>query len=176
MAAFDVLVVDDEDEVRELLVEHFRQRGHEVGAAADGRAAMAAIQRDPTRYGLVITDLQLPGADGLAVLAAARQANPSIYVVILTGYASLDSAIQAVRLGAYDYLTKPFSLGQMDVVLQRIRDRLALEAENRRLARQALGTPQADAKGTLAAQLDTIDMRLSRIEASLRQIADRRSV
>ena len=68
-------------------------------------------------------------------------ANPSCFVVIVTGYASLDSAIQAVRLGAYDYLTKPFSLGQLDVLLQRLQDRLTLEDENRRLsaARPARG-------------------------------------
>jgi DNA-binding NtrC family response regulator len=174
MQSFDVLVVDDDQEVRELLVEHFRRRGHEVAAAGDGRASIAAIQRDPTRYGLVVTDLQLPGADGIAVLDASRQANPSIYVIILTGYASLDSAIQAVRLGAYDYLTKPFSLGQIDVILQRITDRLALESENRRLSRQSFGQPQAELKNSVASQLDAIERRLSRIEATLHQIADRR--
>ena len=62
------------------------------------------------------------------MLQAATQANASCYVVIVTGYASLDSAIQAVRVGAYDYLTKPFSLGQLDVILNRITDRAALDA------------------------------------------------
>ena len=60
----------------------------------------------------------MPGADGFAVLTAARPANPSAYVVMITGYASLETAIQAVRLGAQDYLTKPFSLGQVDVILR----------------------------------------------------------
>jgi DNA-binding NtrC family response regulator len=174
MRSFDVLVVDDDHEVLDLLVEHFRQKGHEVAATGDGRAAIAAIRRDPTRYGLVVTDLQLPGADGIAVLDAARQANPSIYVIILTGYASLDSAIQAVRLGAYDYLTKPFSLGQIDIILQRISDRLALETENRRLSRQAFTQPAAESKTSVPSQLEAIEVRLSRIEATLRQIADRR--
>jgi two-component system response regulator AtoC len=174
MQSFDVLVVDDDHEVRDLLVEHFRRRDHKVAATGDGRAAIAAIQRDPTRYGLIVTDLQLPGADGIAVLDAARQANPSIYVIILTGYASLDSAIQAVRLGAYDYLTKPFSLGQIDVILQRITDRLALESENRRLSRQAHVQLQADVKTGIPSQLDAIELRLSRIEATLRQLAERR--
>ena len=115
-------------------------------AAADGRAAQAAILKEPARYGLVLTDLQLPGVDGLGVLRTVKQANPSAYVVIITGYASLDSAIQAVRLGAYDYLTKPFSLGQIDVVLQRVRDRVALEAENRRLSRQVSQREGVDAR------------------------------
>src|SRR6185436_2666609 len=116
---FDVLVVDDEPDARELLIEYFRARGFEVTGASDGRAAIVALQRPQARFGLVVTDLNLPGADGFAVLHAARQANESCYVVIVTGYGSLESAIRAVRVGAYDYLTKPFSLGQLDVILSR---------------------------------------------------------
>ena len=155
-----VLVVDDEADVRELLVEYFKTKNFDVSAAADGRAAQAAIQREPARYGLVLTDLQLPGLDGLGVLRTVKQANPSAYVVIVTGYASLDSAIQAVRLGAYDYLTKPFSLGQIDVVLQRIRDRVALEAENRRLSRQVSQREGVDARQLQVGQHQAVARRL----------------
>jgi len=171
-----VLVVDDEADVRELLVEYFKTKNFDVSAAADGRAAQAAIQREPARYGLVLTDLQLPGLDGLGVLRTVKQANPSAYVVIITGYASLDSAIQAVRLGAYDYLTKPFSLGQIDVVLQRVRDRLALEAENRRLTRQVSSGRAAgmDTRTPVVARLEAIEGRLSRIEGLLRDTMDGR--
>ncbi|MGE0761130.1 MAG: response regulator, partial [Pirellulaceae bacterium] len=119
----DVLIVDDEATVRELLLEYFTTQGFRVTDEEDGRRAIATIQRAWGRFGLVITDLNLPGADGFAVLQAARQANPNCYVVIITGYASLDSAIRAVRVGAYDYLTKPFSLSQLDVILTRIGDR-----------------------------------------------------
>lgn len=163
----EVLVVDDEPDVRELLVEYFRNKGLQVATATDGRAAVAAIERDPSRYNFVITDLALPGVDGLSVLRAARSANPSSYVVIITGYASLDSAIQAVRLGAYDYVTKPFSLGQMDVILARVRDRLSLEAENRQLLRQLGQRDGDDPRGQVLARLDAIDMRLARLEHAL---------
>ena len=163
----EVLVVDDEPDVRELLVEYFRNKGLAVATATDGRAAVSAIERDPSRYNFVITDLALPGVDGLAVLRTARVANPSAYVVIITGYASLDSAIQAVRLGAYDYVTKPFSLGQMDVILARVRDRLSLEAENRQLLRQLGQRDGDDPRGQLLARLDAIDMRLARLEHAL---------
>jgi DNA-binding NtrC family response regulator len=160
-------------------VEYFRDKGFEVASTGDGRAAVAAIEREPARYRLILTDLQLPGADGLAVLRAAKRANPSCYVVIITGYASLDSAIQAVRFGAYDYLTKPFSMGQIDVIVQRVTDRLALEAENRLLSKQLGATrPIADREpqGTspeVAARLDTIEAKLVRVEALLAQLADR---
>jgi DNA-binding NtrC family response regulator len=164
---FRVLVVDDEPDVRDLLVEYFEERGHEVLALPDGRAAVVEIERNPARYSLVVTDLQLPGVDGLGVLGAARAANPSAVVIIVTGYASLDSAVQAVRLGAYDYLTKPFSLGQLDVIIQRVNDRHALEAENRQLARRVGDRDASDSKGTVTERLDAIDARLARIEELL---------
>jgi DNA-binding NtrC family response regulator len=166
-----VLVVDDEPDVRDLLVEYFRERGCEVTGAAEGREAIALIQRTPGRFTLVVTDLQLPGVDGLAVLRAARAANPSVYVVIITGYASLDSAIEAVRLGAYDYLTKPFSLGQIDVIVKRMADRLSLEAENRQLARQAGDRDTSDQRHAVGTRLDAIEGRLQRIEALLTQLS-----
>jgi DNA-binding NtrC family response regulator len=163
-----VLIVEDEADIRELHAEYFRARNYDVVGAADGRAALLAIERDPERFSLVITDLHLPGVDGLAVLRAARAANPAIHVVIVTGFASLDSAIQAVRLGAYDYLTKPFSLGQIDVVLQRIHDIEMLQAENRRLTRQVSQKDAVDLRQALLMRLDGIENRLTRIEAALR--------
>lgn len=134
----DVLVVDDEPAVRELLLEYFTGQGFRVTGAQDGRGAIATLQKSWGRFGLVVTDLNLPGADGFAVLQAARQSNPNCFVVIITGYASLDSAIRAVRVGAYDYLTKPFSLGQLDVILNRIRERRA-QATGQRQAAKARG-------------------------------------
>jgi DNA-binding NtrC family response regulator len=169
----DVLVVDDEPDVLELLVEYFRSRGLRVASAADGRSAVAALERNAAKFGLIVTDLQLPGLDGLGVLRAARHANPSAYVVIVTGYASLDSAIQAVRLGAYDYLTKPFSLGQLDVILQRVQDRLSLEEENRRLTRQIGQREAPDARLAITSQLDSIEARLGRLESACRELIER---
>lgn len=168
---FEVLIVDDEPETCDLLSEHCRTRGLEVAVAQDGRAAIAAIERAPSRFAVILTDLHMPGADGFEVLRTARAANPSSYVVMMTGYATLDSALRAVREGAYDYLPKPFSLGQLDVVLTRVRDRMALERENRDLLRQTKGaaapTPVADVNWRLAA----IEERLTTIEALLRALA-----
>jgi CheY-like chemotaxis protein len=110
----EVLIVDDEVQTRELLSEFCQAQGYTVATAHDGRAALTAIARGPRQFSVVITDLQLPGADGFDVLRAAREANPSAYVVMITGYASLDSAVGAVRDGAYDYLAKPFALGQLE--------------------------------------------------------------
>jgi DNA-binding NtrC family response regulator len=167
--------VDDEPDVRELLAECFRQRGLEVSLAADGAAAIAMLSRAPSQVGLVVTDLQLPGPDGLEVLRVARQLNPSCAVVIVTGYASIHSAVEAVRLGAYDYLTKPFSLGQIEVILRRLDDRRTLEAENRRLLRQAARRDGLDGTAAFLARLEAIEARLARIETALQDLRDRRS-
>lgn len=177
--SFEVLIVDDEAGARELLIEFFRARGFHVTGAQDGRAAILALQRPHARFGLVVTDLNLPGADGFAVLHAARQANESCYVVIVTGYASLDSAIRAVRVGAYDYLTKPFSLGQLDVILSRICDRAGLELENRQLLERQTPASVRPSKSIVppvpplvppVATAASVETRLSDVEGSLHRI------
>ncbi len=162
----EALVVDDDEAVREVISSYFTKLGMTVTGATDGRSAISALERSNGRFKVVVTDLSLPGADGLAVLKAARQANPGSYVVIVTGYASLDSAISAVRLGAYDYLTKPFSLGQLDVILRRILDRESLERENRQLI-QADHAPPPGRPGLSMAELGD---RLTRIESALGRI------
>jgi DNA-binding NtrC family response regulator len=183
---WEVLVVDDEAAIRELLLAYFNSVGMRVTGAQDGRAAISALQRSNGRYGLVVTDLSLPGADGFAVLQAAKQANASCYVVIVTGYASLDSAIQAVRVGAYDYLAKPFSIGQLDVILNRITDRAALERENKQLGQHqqlqshpaaaphrppllAFPSPAA-VPAARAADPASLEQRMSAMEAMLARI------
>jgi DNA-binding NtrC family response regulator len=170
-AAFEVLVVEDEAETREVLSEFCRTLGLTVTAADDGRSAVTAIRRSPAQFSVVLTDIWMRGADGFEVLKTARDANPSAYVVMITGYATLDSALRAVREGAYDYLPKPFALGQLEVVFGRIRDRIALEDENRMLSRQVDGIRDGGGPRNrdLSWRLDAIEERLARIEALLRQ-------
>ena len=141
----EVLLVDDELSTRELLEQFCRSRNLPVTTASDGRAAITALERSPSRFSLVLTDINMPGADGFEVLKTARASNRSCYVVMITGYATLDTALRAVREGAYDYLAKPFSLGQLDVMLARIKDRMALERENRDLRRRLGGRAGAPA-------------------------------
>jgi DNA-binding NtrC family response regulator len=163
----EALIVDDDVRARELLSEFCRSQGFEVATAHDGRAAIAAIARDPGQFSLIITDLNLPGADGFDVLRAAREANPSVYVVMITGYATIDSAVRAVREGAYDYLAKPFALGQLEVALTRIRDRMALEEENRELSKR-VSRDGSSVPVDLGWRLQAIEERLAHIEALLR--------
>ena len=148
----EVLLVDDELSTRELLEQFCRSRNLSVTTASDGRAAITALERNPSRFTLVLTDINMPGADGFEVLKTARAGNRSCYVVMITGYATLDSALRAVKEGAYDYLAKPFSLGQLDVMLARIRHLIGLETENRDLRRRLNGRPGAPAPAAASRQ------------------------
>lgn len=156
--AFDTLVADDEHGIRELLVHFLSEKGLNVASTADGRAAVTALERSGGQCRLVFADIGLPGATGFEVLTAARAANASTYVVMITGYGTLETAIAAVRLGAQDYLTKPFSLGQVDVVLQQAASREALEKDRRRRADR-----------DLMAALASIEDRLASIESHLKK-------
>jgi DNA-binding response OmpR family regulator len=170
---FDVLVVDDDENIRDLLADFFRDNGHPVATAFDGRAAVAALERSEGRFGLVLTDISMPGIDGFGVLDAARLASPSSYVVMITGYASLDTAIQAVRAGAQDYLTKPFSLGQIDVVRRRALERFSIPyVVSSSAPRAHVSWPSPlprDTRSTseLSTHLASIDARLASVERTL---------
>ena len=157
---FEGLVADDDPGIRGLLTDYLGEQGLRVASTADGRAAVTALERSSGRCRLVFTDIAMPGADGFAVLTAARLANPSTYVVMITGYGSLETAVQAVRLGAQDYLAKPFSLGQVDVVLRQAAARQALEVERRTRTDKAM-----------LASIAGIEARLSAIETHLRQLS-----
>ena len=148
---FDALVADDERAIRDVLVDFLNDRGWRVASTGDGRAAVTALERSGGLCRIVFADITMPGADGFAVLNAAREANPSAYVVMITGYGSLETAITAVRLGAQDYLTKPFSLGQVDVILKQAA--LVFEKERRRRADREV-----------VAALTAIEERLASIE------------
>src|SRR5829696_8637402 len=99
-----VLVVDDERSMRELLSITLRQAGYGVTLAEGGAAAIERIRQEP--FELVVTDLRMQDTDGMAVLRAVREHAPDTAVVVVTAYASTDTAVEAMRLGAYDYVTK----------------------------------------------------------------------
>ncbi len=161
----EVLIVDDEADIRELLAEYCTAQGFRVAMAQDGRAAIHALERANPPFPIVIADLNLPHADGFAVLDAARRASASCYVIIVTGYATIDGAVRAVRAGAYDFIAKPFALGQLDVLFTRIRDRIALENENRMLTRRiAEDRPLTTAPASLQDRVRLLEDRVAALE------------
>jgi DNA-binding NtrC family response regulator len=100
-----ILVADDEPGIRTSLAEVLRDAGYRVETAADGAAALAALEAND--FSAVVTDLRMPGADGLTVLQRARQVSPQTIVILMTAHASIDTAIEALRQGAIDYVLKP---------------------------------------------------------------------
>src|SRR6185503_8929346 len=112
-----LLVVDDEESVAITVSEVLRLDGYEVDTALSGAEAVACL-RD-TQYDLVLTDLHMEGGDGLSVLTEVKRASPLTIAIVLTGFASLESAIAALRQGAYDYLVKPCIIDDMKHTIQR---------------------------------------------------------
>ena len=113
-----LLVVDDERAIRDLLVQILSAEGHEVTTAADGAEAMELLGRQP--FDLVITDLVMPGLNGVDVLRAAKRIDPDCPVIIITGYPSEETVVSLVRLGASDYIAKPFNVNAVIVAVARL--------------------------------------------------------
>lgn len=112
-----ILIVEDERMTRVALTDVLRKEGHEVVPCPDGHVGMEALTS--ASFDLVLTDLNLPGPDGLAILQAASGHHPAPRVIIMTAYASTETAVEALRMGAHDYVTKPF---QTDEILTRVRN------------------------------------------------------
>lgn len=125
---YRILVVDDEESLRGILQEVLQGAGFEVDCAASGEEAMAKIKAAP--FDVVITDIRMGGMSGIELLEQIKKYEASIQVVIMTSNASVDTAIKAIRLGAYDYLTKPFEdLDTITNVINRTIEKLRLERE-----------------------------------------------
>ncbi|HEU5319438.1 MAG TPA: sigma-54 dependent transcriptional regulator, partial [Methylomirabilota bacterium] len=129
-----VLVVDDEQSMRELLGIMLRQCGYAVTLADGGEPAVEALQRED--FDLVITDLRMRKVDGLAVLRASKEHSPRTVVLVITAFASTETAVEAMKLGAYDYVTKPFKLDELKLTIANALERKRLQDENLALKRQ----------------------------------------
>jgi len=126
-----VLIVDNDDEMVKLLHRHLESDGFSVTSAGSGREAIAALTRD--EYDVVLTDLVMDDVDGLKVLAEALRVQHPPRVILITAFASVETAIAAMRQGAYDYLSKPFKMPEVTIAVRRAVEDRRLREENRRL-------------------------------------------
>ena len=138
MSAEKVLVVEDERAQRDALTQYLGRAGYAVTAVATGEAALERLAAE--KWAVLLTDLRLPGADGLAVVRQARERDDELGVLLMTAYASVESAIEALRIGAHDYLLKPLILEEVARKVRRLVEHRALVGENARL-RRALQQP-----------------------------------
>jgi DNA-binding NtrC family response regulator len=120
-----VLFADDERSLQEFMRSELPRLGHEVTVCADGKAAVKALEK--TTFDAAILDLRMPGLSGIEVLDQIKQVSPDTEVVIMTGHASMETAIEAVRLGAFDYVTKPCKLAEMETVLRKVSEKRDLK-------------------------------------------------
>src|SRR3954469_21803932 len=124
----NILIVDDERSMREFLAIFLRRAGHRVQAAAGGSEGLTALRE--REFDVVITDLRMPEVGGLEILAESKKLHPDTQVVVVTAFATTETAIAAMKAGAYDYLTKPFKVDEVGLVVERALERRALHREN----------------------------------------------
>jgi two-component system, NtrC family, response regulator HydG len=120
-----VLVVDDERAMAEMVADCLADRGYEATACASGEEAVARLRAEV--FDALVTDLRMPGIDGLTLLAEARRKAPDLPVIVMTAYGAVDTAIESIRRGADHYLTKPFKLDELALFLGRLIDAREVE-------------------------------------------------
>ncbi len=126
-----ILVLDDEEMIRELLNETFQRKGFSVDVTANGKETLAKLEENP--YDLLITDIRLPDISGMKILSRVKAKYPGIGIIMITAYGSIKSAVKAMKQGAFDYITKPFSLDEMELVVGKYFEYQNLVDENRYL-------------------------------------------
>ena len=127
-----ILVADDQRNMRTTLALMLRGHGHDVDQAVDGDEAMKRVAEEP--YDLVLTDLKMGNQDGLAVLRRVKEVSPLTEVVVMTAFGTIESAVEAMRGGAYDYIQKPFSEEELAVKVDRAIEKRQLAGEVKALA------------------------------------------
>ena len=132
MANEKILVVEDREGTLRMLEETLSDEGYTPFGAATGEKAIGLLGK--TNFDMVLTDLNLPGLDGMEVLAASRESDPFMPVVVMTAYASVENAVKAMKMGAYDFMTKPVDTDHLILIVKRALERRALEVRNRVLS------------------------------------------
>lgn len=128
---FKVLIVDDDGDLRDLLTEAVGDWGYAVSMASGGEEALKMIRAG--KVDIVVTDLMMPGMDGLQLLEKINKMDRDIVVIMVTGFATIETAVKAIEAGAYDYIAKPFKLDDLMVLLKNAAERLGLIHRNNAL-------------------------------------------
>jgi FixJ family two-component response regulator len=122
-----LLVIDDEEGIRNLLRNEFASQGYKVDACSNGEEGLHCIREE--KYDVLITDIKMPGTiDGLQLLAAVKKLSPETEVIVITGFATVENAVLAMKEGAYDFIQKPFELDEMAILLEKALEKSELKA------------------------------------------------
>jgi NtrC-family two-component system response regulator AlgB len=160
-----LLIVDDEKNIRANLASFFESIGHEVQTAESGRQARAMIEAAP--FDLVLTDFRMAELNGLELLAEIKKRRPETLVILMTAYATVENAVAAMKAGAFDYVTKPFSLDQIQHLAERALQLQGLRAENRALRSAIEETPLLESSSAAMVRLMEIARQAAASEATV---------
>src|SRR3989440_2438815 len=163
-----VLVVDDEENLRHMLQILLRREGYEAVGASSVDAALTELERQP--FDIIITDLRMPGRNGLELLDEVRRRNLDTTVVVMTAYGSKEVAIEAMKRGAYDYLSKPFEADEVVLLLRKAEERERLFRENVTLRRQLRWGGQEPEMGL--GEMVAKSARMTELFRTIRKIAE----
>src|SRR3972149_4461225 len=134
MSKEKILIVDDEKGIRDFLEIMLKKEGYKTAVAVSGEDAIKLFNN--SSYDLVISDVRMKGMSGVELLKSIKEINPEIVVLMITAYASVDTAIDAMKAGAYDYITKPFKIDEVKHIIRNALDKKRLETENILLKRE----------------------------------------
>ena len=137
-----ILIVEDEQDMLLGLQKILSNQGHNVDIAGNGSSGLEKIQESD--FDIVITDLKMPDVDGIKVLRKVKEMHSDTAVIVITGYGTVESAVEAMKLGAYDYITKPFDAEHIKMVVQKALEQISLTNENRYLKQQVTGRGALD--------------------------------
>ena len=137
MEKMNILVVEDGKSQREMLRDFLRDEGYPATAAENGEDALSKLQEDC--FDLVLTDYKMPGMDGMALLKAGKELNPEVDVVVMTAFGTVETAVNAMKAGAADYISKPIDLDELQLLIERIAGRRTIVRENRLLKKELRG-------------------------------------
>ena len=140
MSVCKILVVDDEESIREFFEIMLKREGYEVQTAPNGREALELLKK--VQVDLIISDMQMPEVSGLELLTKVKELDPEMVVLMITAFGSTDTAVEAMKLGAYDYIQKPFKIDEVKIIIRQALEKRSLKLENQQLKKE-LGTKYA---------------------------------
>lgn len=143
MALSKILVVDDEESIREFFQIMLKREGYEVLTASNGREALEFLKKEgPSAVDLVISDIQMPEMSGMELLTTIKETDPELMFIMITAFGSTETAVEAMKLGAYDYVQKPFKIDEVKIIIRQALEKRSLKMENSQLKKE-LGTKYA---------------------------------
>jgi DNA-binding NtrC family response regulator len=164
MKKANILLIDDDDSLRRVIEFSLTEAGYKVKAAADGEEGLRLFEKEP--FDAVITDITMPGMNGMEVLARVHERDAQIPVVVITAYGTIENAVEAMKKGAFDYITKPFNREELRITLQKALRMRRLEKENVELRSQMNDRYRFDAIIGTSPQLGTVLEMAGRVAAS----------